>query len=126
MFSSAWHSCLANLSRAPDCPDRYGAKSRTGISAASLLFIGEGAALIVDIPVSQIGFLAGRIRTKLPKSSTGSCSAVNQSGRVPPLGRHSSAPRRAGTRARSIKGDVAPLRRVLNRAEGDRVLAAQS
>src|SRR5215831_2925590 len=55
MFSSAWHSCLASLSRAADCPDRYGAKSRTGISAASLLFTGEGAALIVNIPLSRIG-----------------------------------------------------------------------
>jgi hypothetical protein len=52
MFSTAWQSCLANLSRAPGCADRYGAKSRIGISASSRS-IAESAKLMLALLVAE-------------------------------------------------------------------------
>src|SRR6516225_12047729 len=76
MFSSAWHSCRASLSRAADCPDRYGAKSRTGISAASLLVTGEGAALIVNIPLSRIGIQPVRFERNCRKARSDHATGI--------------------------------------------------
>src|SRR3954453_2808243 len=46
MFSRAWHSCLPNFSRAPGCPVRYGAKSRTGISTSSLRRVADARLML--------------------------------------------------------------------------------
>src|SRR3954451_18343453 len=87
MLSRAWHNCRPRFSRALGCPDRYGAKSKIGISAsASSRGTAEKARLIGALFIAERP-RAGPVRRNLIRSQL----AVNGSSPVTAIWESASA-----------------------------------